>query len=590
MDKQTTVSLVRHAQQGDAGAFSALFDESKNNVYYLGYQMLGNSADAEDLVQEVFVTVYQKLESLQQPEAFFGWLKQIAANQCKNQLLKKKPVLFAQAEEDTPFPEPEEPGAEYLPQSAAEQKHVEAEVMRLIRALPDEQRMVVLLYYYQGMKTAEIARALGVSEGTVKSRLNYARKHLKLSLETEAKKDNKLYSLSAPLLLLLLERDATAYTSTLPVENILAAARQAAPAVPQAAQPPQPAGGADGMATAAASAGKAGISVGAKIAIAVLCAVLAVGAGVGIGLAVLNSSSPAVGISSTPAMLGSQPTSTSASEADVPLLGATLAEVSQALAGNWVSDTLVLPERRAHESHIYLSFGREDQANALRIGHTGYALGSGVILRSSMYLSGWNEDGSLSALLSPWKESGASSFPDEETLVLDLSRVEEGVLTVVQSSIDGLEGTYTATSTAVNGPISEEEKTALILSIQGTWRQEAYYTNPDPTLSFSQGYPQMLVGKEGLPFDDILFGLASPTATGSYGGSITNVYWCSGGTYLIQFDVSWDGPANIESFFIDLSRLDEGMLAVDSARGRESFSGEYVYLGEAVDEVYVYTE
>ena len=183
------IGLVQKAAGGDAAAFSELYEEYYDTIYYLCFKLLQNSEDANDIVQNTFITAFQSLDTLSVPSAFESWIKTIAANKCKNYLKKNKPILFSQYEDMT--------GAELIIEDAGAENAADiverAEVHRIIGEivdkLPDEQRISVILYYYNEKSIAEIAAFMECSEGTVKSRLNYARKKIRDEIEAIEKRD-----------------------------------------------------------------------------------------------------------------------------------------------------------------------------------------------------------------------------------------------------------------------------------------------------------------------------------------------------------------------------------------------------------------
>ena len=163
-------------------------------------------------------------------------------------------------------------------------------ILDLVDALPPEQRMCVLFYYYDEMSVREIAQAMDTSEGTVKSRLNYARKSIKAGVEDYERKGVKLYSVSPILLLLCFlrrEAEGTALDGTAAAAMAGRVLAQAGSAAGAAAAETAAGGAATGASTGAGAAGTAagaaaGISV--KVVAAVLAGVVAIG-GAAVGLA-----------------------------------------------------------------------------------------------------------------------------------------------------------------------------------------------------------------------------------------------------------------------------------------------------------------
>ncbi len=137
------------------------------SMYRYALGVLRNPADAEDAVGETVLKAYVHLAQLKNPERFRSWIMSILVNVTRTMLAGRNRV--------------EMPGdmGQYEQTSSREHK----ELWYLVMELPEEFRDAVILYYYDGFRTKEISKMLGVSEGTIKSRLNRARKKLKTALE-----------------------------------------------------------------------------------------------------------------------------------------------------------------------------------------------------------------------------------------------------------------------------------------------------------------------------------------------------------------------------------------------------------------------
>ena len=179
LDPSMLANDVRPAQNGDPNAMDRLLTAVQDMVYYSCLSMLRNEAEAQDAAQDVLITIYQKLQLLSDPQAYLGWVKRITANRCKDRLSRvNREFLLSETEDgEDSLSFLEDLDAQCVPDKMLDTVETRRMILELIDRLPDEQRVCVILYYYNEMKTREIAEALGVSEGTVKSRLNYARKH-----------------------------------------------------------------------------------------------------------------------------------------------------------------------------------------------------------------------------------------------------------------------------------------------------------------------------------------------------------------------------------------------------------------------------
>ena len=157
------------------------------------------------------ITDLMKLGTLKQPEAFEGWLGMIVANTAKNMLVKKNPLLFSEMAVDQEGEEyvydVEDEDSENQPELAYTREETKELVHILLDGLSEEQRMAILMFHLENASISEIAQAMDCSENTVKSRLNYGRKNLKIQAEQLQKKGYKLYAVAPVLLLVYLLRN-----------------------------------------------------------------------------------------------------------------------------------------------------------------------------------------------------------------------------------------------------------------------------------------------------------------------------------------------------------------------------------------------
>lgn len=161
------MELIKQVQRGDKEAFEALFYQYKDTVYNTAYLIMGNSEDAEDIVQEVFVKVYSKASTFQAGRGSIdAWLHRITVNQCIDERRKKRPV--------SSHNEIELRGtdSDILLKSIIEEER--REVWEALKSLDKKHRLVLVLRYYEELPYEEIAERLSIPLGTVKSRINKA--------------------------------------------------------------------------------------------------------------------------------------------------------------------------------------------------------------------------------------------------------------------------------------------------------------------------------------------------------------------------------------------------------------------------------
>jgi RNA polymerase sigma-70 factor (ECF subfamily) len=176
-----TEDLIRRCKQGDKLALEALIRRYQAYVFRLCCLVMRNEQDAEDMTQETFLRACRALPRYQSREgsSFEAWLYRIAVNCCRSRMRRKWYQML-------PWPEPApqimaEPDEQ--PERRVEQNEWRAEILDAIDSLGDKHRMVVVLRYYAGMSNEEIAEALGLPSGTVRSRLFTARERLRQVLE-----------------------------------------------------------------------------------------------------------------------------------------------------------------------------------------------------------------------------------------------------------------------------------------------------------------------------------------------------------------------------------------------------------------------
>ena len=188
---KTIKELVLSAKNGNKKAFDKLYKLTSNDVWFTCVSLLKDEENAKDIMQETYITAFLKLNTLKDEEKFCGWLTAIATNKSKNKLKGKveyqidDEVLIAKTETDElMLPE------EYI--NKAEKRKVLLQIIE--DTLSFNQYQVVLMFYFNELSIAEIAQALEISEGTVKSRLNSSRAKMKTAIEDyEKKSGDKLH-------------------------------------------------------------------------------------------------------------------------------------------------------------------------------------------------------------------------------------------------------------------------------------------------------------------------------------------------------------------------------------------------------------
>lgn len=198
------ISAIEETKQGKEEGFKKLYDSTYQFVYSRAKMLCGSEQETSDIVQEVYISVYRGINTLKSNDSLFSWLKTIIFH-TGGRIMKKKGNEILLSEES-------EEAFESLPDETeqTEQNFIDKQDVEIIRScidkLSDEQRAVILAYYYDNLKVEEIAELLSISVGTVKSRLFSARKKLKEYIQEEENKHGyKLHSFGATSLVFTLK-------------------------------------------------------------------------------------------------------------------------------------------------------------------------------------------------------------------------------------------------------------------------------------------------------------------------------------------------------------------------------------------------
>ncbi len=172
-------ALIAAAQQGDREAFNRLVVHYQSLAYNVAYRVLSDPDAAADATQDAFISAYRAIPRFR-GGSFRSWLLRIVTNACYDQLRAKKrrPTTSLDADPDLDWEEWTVDDAE-RPDEYVERQSLSQVLQSGLQSLPDDQRMVVILSDVQGMQYEEISETLGISLGTVKSRLSRGRRKLR---------------------------------------------------------------------------------------------------------------------------------------------------------------------------------------------------------------------------------------------------------------------------------------------------------------------------------------------------------------------------------------------------------------------------
>lgn len=178
LDDELLIAQVEAAQQGDREAFGQLVRRFERAVYLTALRRLRNEAEAQELVQEVFIQALRKLAQLREPERFAGWLRSITVRMAINRTVRRKPVWATEPEAlEASCIERETPLAQLL--ANERQSQVRAGLKKLKRL----DRQTLVAFYVQGQSLVEMSDEFDAPIGTIKRRLHVARKRLAEQLE-----------------------------------------------------------------------------------------------------------------------------------------------------------------------------------------------------------------------------------------------------------------------------------------------------------------------------------------------------------------------------------------------------------------------
>ena len=185
--ERTEALLIADLCEGDETALAPLIEKYKRMVYRLAMQITKNHADAEDVMQETFLKVYRSIRTFRKDAAFETWVYRIAVNEALN-FVKRRERRQERTIETTAEAE-FEADLRYRaarasdPHAYAEKVELRRYVTEAVNSLSLKHRTVVILHEFEGLTHTEIASILNCSEGTVRSRLHYARKKLRTLLK-----------------------------------------------------------------------------------------------------------------------------------------------------------------------------------------------------------------------------------------------------------------------------------------------------------------------------------------------------------------------------------------------------------------------
>lgn len=182
----TEQELVLRAKNGDMSAFGELISQNERKIFALTYRMVGTREDGEDLAQEAFLNAWKGLKNFQGDSSFSTWVYRLATNVCLDHIRKQKRRQEVTNTAPLEYEDGEAlslPDRTHDPQHRLEKKELQASVQQGLEQLSLDHRQILTMREFSGMSYDQIAAALDLDSGTVKSRIARARNSLRKILE-----------------------------------------------------------------------------------------------------------------------------------------------------------------------------------------------------------------------------------------------------------------------------------------------------------------------------------------------------------------------------------------------------------------------
>jgi RNA polymerase sigma-70 factor (ECF subfamily) len=174
--------MIERWQTGDMQAFEELFRQYERQVYRTAYLITGSKESAEDILQDVFVSVWKFRRTYDSGKGkITTWLHRITVNECLRKKSRKTPVTVSLEDKGI---DPQEMKRQTQPEEIAITRMEYERLLRAMEALDAKHRSVLVLRYFNNLSYQEIAEALEIPLGTVKSRLNQSLRYLKTRMDT----------------------------------------------------------------------------------------------------------------------------------------------------------------------------------------------------------------------------------------------------------------------------------------------------------------------------------------------------------------------------------------------------------------------
>lgn len=184
--------VIERFRMGDVQAFRMIYDAHNKPLYHFAYSYLKDSFEAEEIIQDVFLKVWEKRNEIDEEKSFTSYLYRITVNKVFNELkhrvVKKKYELYALKLD---------PESDYTPESSIQYNELNTKIENLLSQLHEQQRRIFVMSRWKGLSNAEIAQDLSLSVRTVENQIYRASKFIKFHLKDEYPLEILLIVLSA---------------------------------------------------------------------------------------------------------------------------------------------------------------------------------------------------------------------------------------------------------------------------------------------------------------------------------------------------------------------------------------------------------
>ena len=190
--EENDTELIRRIQKGDEKAFEEIIRRYSNRIINLATQIMGSQDEGWDIAQEVFISVWKNIKSFDISKNFYPWVRKITVNACYEELRRRKGHIESSLDDvEEGEPSIDVPDDAYSPEDIFAKIELKEVVEEALNSLPKHYRVTLWLRIIENLSYEEIAETLEINIGTVKSRINMARKMMQDRLKYYLEEKNE---------------------------------------------------------------------------------------------------------------------------------------------------------------------------------------------------------------------------------------------------------------------------------------------------------------------------------------------------------------------------------------------------------------